>query len=179
MFSTCDPKKSLVRWGSRRNDLHLPVKAIPSARLKAALTTLAKRNISLVIVDTPVSESPRSCAAIKAADLSIVPARPATFDIWAREATGRRLKLMDKHFVFLLNQCPSAREASPVQNGITALERIGTLLRPHTRAHAGSLEAVRTGKGVTEIDPKGTAAQEMRDLWRDLNRWLRPIQTCR
>jgi hypothetical protein len=29
---------------------------------------------------------------------------------------------------------------------------------------------------VTEVDPKGAAAQEMRDLWMDLSRRLRLIQ---
>ena len=104
-----DPKKSVVRWGSRRNDPDLPVEAVPAARLPAALTALSKRNMSLVIVDTPVLELPRSRAAINAADLCIVPARPAIFDIWASEVTGRKLKLMDKEFIFLLNQCPPAR----------------------------------------------------------------------
>ena len=107
-----DPKKSVVRWGSKRNDPHLPVEAVSAARLPAALADLSKRNMSLVIVDTPVLESPRSLAAINAADLCIVPARPATFDIWAAEVTGRKLKLMGKEFVFLLNQCPPARQAS-------------------------------------------------------------------
>jgi chromosome partitioning protein len=104
-----DPKKSVVRWGSKRNDPRLPVEAVSAAGLPAALTALSKRNISLVIVDTPLLESPRSLAAINAADLCIVPARPATFDIWASEVTGRKLKLMNKEFVFLLNQmsaCP-------------------------------------------------------------------------
>jgi hypothetical protein len=31
---------------------------------------------------------------------------------------------------------------------------------------------------VTEVDPKGAAAQEMRDLWMELSRRLRPVQTC-
>ncbi len=171
-----DPKKSVVRWGSKRNDPDLPVEAVPSARLPAALTALSKRNMSLVIVDTPVLESPRSLAAIKAADLCIVPARPATFDIWASEVTGRKLKLMDKEFIFLLNQCPPAA-ASRGQESIAALEAVGSLLRPHIAARADFLEAARTGKGVTEVDPKGAAAQEMRDLWMDLSRRLRPIQT--
>ena len=91
-----DSKKSVVRWGSKRTDPHLPVEAVSAARLPAALTALSKRNMSLVVVDTPVLESPRSLAAIKAADLCIVPARPATFDIWASEVTGRKLKLMRK-----------------------------------------------------------------------------------
>jgi chromosome partitioning protein len=171
-----DPKKSVVRWGSRRNDPNLPVEAVPAARLPAALTALSKRNMSLVIVDTPVLESPTSLAAINAADLCIVPARPATFDIWASEVTGRKLKLMGKEFIFLLNQCPPTRQIA--QQSIAALEAVGSLLHPHIAARADFLEAARTGKGVTEVDPKGAAAQEMRDLWMDLSRRLRPIQTC-
>jgi chromosome partitioning protein len=171
-----DPKKSVVRWGSKRNDPHLPVEVVSAARFPAALIDLSNRNMSLVIVDTPLLESPRSLAAINAADLSIVPARPATFDIWATEETGRKLKLMGKEYIFLLNQCPPARQR--VQQSIAALEDVGSLLRPHIVARADFLEAARTGKGVTEVDPKGEAAQEMRDLWMELRRRLRPIQTC-
>jgi chromosome partitioning protein len=171
-----DPKKSVVRWGSKRNDPLLPVAVVSAARLPAALTYLSKGNMSLVIVDTPFLESPRSLAVINAADLSIVPARPATLDIRAAEVASRKLKLMRKEFVFLLNQCPPAHQR--VQEDIAALEAIGALLRPHIRARADFLEAARTGKGVTEVDPKGEAAQEMRDLWMDLSRRLRPIQTC-
>jgi chromosome partitioning protein len=171
-----DSQKSAVRWGSKRHDPQLPVEAVPAKRLPAALTALSRRNMSLAIFDTPHLESPRSLAAIRAADLCVVPARPATFDIWAAEVTGRKLKLMGKEFIFLLNQCPRTNQR--VQEGIAALESVGALLRPHIRASADYLEAARTGKGVTEVDPKGTAAQEMRDLWMDLNRWLRPMQAC-
>ncbi|MDQ6867748.1 MAG: ParA family protein [Pseudomonadota bacterium] len=170
-----DQKKSVVRWGSKRNDPHLPVEVVSAARLPAALNYLSKR-MSLVIVDTPLLESPRSLAAINAADLCVVPARPATFDIWAAEVTGRKLKLMDKEFIFLLNQCPPARQIA--QQSIAALEAVGSLLRPLIAARADFLEAARTGKGVTEVNPKGEAAREMRDLWMDLSRRLRPIQTC-
>jgi chromosome partitioning protein len=174
-----DPKKSLIRWGSKRNDPHLPVEAVPSARLPAALAALSKRNMSLVIVDAPVLESPRSLAAIKAADLSIVPARPAAFDIWASEVTGRKLRLMHKEFVFLLNQCPPVRGAARVEVGITALETVGSLLRPLIRSRADFLEAVRTGKGVTEVDSTGEAAREMRALWLALKSRLPSNQTHR
>ncbi len=71
---------------------------------------------------------------------------------------------------------PPAREALSVQNSITALEAVGALLRPHIAARADFLEAAHTGKGVTEVDPKGEAAQEMRDLWLAVNRLLRPFR---
>jgi chromosome partitioning protein len=174
-----DPKKSLARWGVKRKDCNPPVRAVSSANLPAAISTLSKRDVSLVVVDTPALESPASLSALKAANLSIVPARLSTFDIWASEVTGRKLKLMDKEFVFLLNQCPRARQASHIQEGIAALEAIGKLFRPYIRARAAFQDAARTGKGVTEVDPKGEAAREMRALWLALNRRLPPSQARR
>jgi chromosome partitioning protein len=86
-----DPKKSLARWGVKRENRNPQVRVVSPAKLPAALNILTKRNVSLVIVDTPALESRASLTAIKAADLSIVPAKPATFDIWASEVTGRKL----------------------------------------------------------------------------------------
>lgn len=169
-----DPKGSLLRWCARRNDSRLLVRAIPSSRLRSALRALEKRKMSLVIIDAPALESPIALAAIEAGDLSIVPARPATFDIWTSEVTGRRLKLMDKDFVFLLNQCPPARQASRIRHAIAALSPIGTVLRPHVTARSAFLDAAAKGKGVTEVDPHGAAAKELRALWRAIRRTLGP-----
>jgi chromosome partitioning protein len=119
-----DPKKSLIRWAAKRKDNNLPVQAVSAAKLPAELSALTQHNVSLVVLDTPALESPATLAAIKAADLSVVPARPATFDIWASEVTGRKLKLLNKEFAFLLNQCPHLRTASRVQEGVAALEAI-------------------------------------------------------
>jgi chromosome partitioning protein len=172
-----DPKGSLLRWGARRNDPTLKVRAVPSAKLKAALRALARRKTSLVIVDTPAMESPIALAAIEAADLSLVPARPAIFDIWTSEVTGRRLKIMDKEFAFLLNQCPPARQTCRVQAALGALGPTGTILRPYVRAGTVFPDAAAEGKGVTELDSKGEAANEIRALWRAISRRLGPSGT--
>jgi chromosome partitioning protein len=172
-----DPKKCLSRWGSKRYRRDLPVRTVPAKKLRAALSEQAKRDVTLVVIDTPALESATSLAAIDAADLTIVPARPAMFDIWASEVTGRKLKLMEKEFIFLLNQCPLPRAAARLEDSIAALEAIGSLLYPHIRARAAFLQAARTGKGVTETDPKGEAAREMRELWLALKRRLPDAQT--
>jgi chromosome partitioning protein len=72
-----DPQKSLIRWAAKRKDNNLPVQAVSAAKLPAELSALTQRNVSLVVLDTPALESPATLAAIKAADLSVVPARPA------------------------------------------------------------------------------------------------------
>ena len=167
-----DPKKCLVRWGVKRNDRSLPFRAVSSDKLAAGLNRLRARNMSLVILDTPALDWPMSLAAIHAADLATVPLRPATFDVWASEVTGRKLKTMDKEFVFLLNQCPRAPEDPHVREDIASLEATGEVLRPSIHARSVFLTAARTGKGVTEIEPKGEAAREMRALWLTLKRRL-------
>lgn len=166
-----DPKGSLLRWGNKRNDPNLRVRAIPSAKLRAALRALASRKTSLVIIDTPALESPISLAAIEAADLSIVPVRPAAFDIWTSEVTGRRLNLMDQEFVFLFNQCSPTGRPSRGRKA-AALGAIGNVLRPYVRARAAFLDAADKGKGVTEIEPQGAAAREIRAVWRAISRRL-------
>jgi len=167
-----DPKKSLSRWGSKRNDRNLLVRAVSPTQLPATLRGLTAHHVSLVLIDTPFLESPAALAAIKAADLVVVPARPATFDIWASEVTGRRLKLMGRDFVFLLNQCPPSGTSSPMQEATEALEAVGSLLRPRIRSRVAFLHAARRGKGVTEVNPKGEAAREIRELWLALRRRL-------
>ena len=113
-----------------------------------------------------------SLAAIHAADLAIVSVRPATFDVWASEVTGRKLKMIGKEFVFLLNQYPRALEDPHLREDITTLEATGEVLRSSIHARSVFLTAARTGKGVTEVEPKGKAAQEMRALWLALKRRL-------
>jgi chromosome partitioning protein len=125
-----DPKKSVVRWGSKRNDPHLPVEAVSAARLPAALTALSKRNLSLVVVDTPVLESPRSLAAIKSADLCIVPARPATFDIWASEVTGRKLCSCTRNSFFSLTNVRLSAKPHVCKRASPRLKPLGLFYVP-------------------------------------------------
>src|ERR1700759_3583975 len=77
-----DPQRSLVKWGQVRNDKDIPVEAVSPAKLSAALASLAKTSISLVIVDSAGSDTAGMEAGMKCADLCIIPARPTVFDIW-------------------------------------------------------------------------------------------------
>lgn len=136
-----DPKKSLSRWGSKRDDSNLPVRSVSPAELPAALNVLTDHHVSLVVLDTPALELPASLAAIKAADLVIVPVRPAIFDIWASEVTGRKLKLMNKEFVFLFNQCP--RDGTRKCGRASLLSRRSALFCVQTSARGVCLSTPR------------------------------------
>jgi chromosome partitioning protein len=165
-----DPKSCAIRWGSKRMDCNLPVRTLAFARLSSALTAAAKRKVTLVVIDTPVLESPAALAAVKTADLTIVPTRPSAFDIWVAEVTGRRMSFMNERFAFLLNQCPPQRRSRNMRDSIASLKAIGPLLEPQIGVSRRFLKAAATGEGVTEIDPTGEAARDMRKLWLAIKR---------
>jgi chromosome partitioning protein len=165
-----DPQKSLTKWGYRRHDRDLPVESVSAPKLGSALTALADRRITLVLVDTPATDSPAADAAMRCADLCLIPARPTIFDIWSSEVTRGKLKTLSKEYAFVLTQCPAMRESQRVSDGAAALEAMGGLLRPFIGARVDYQEATREGRGVTEID--GKAADEMHQLWASLQRRL-------
>lgn len=167
-----DPQKSLTKWARRRNDKDMPIETVSAGKLPEAIAALAKGKVSLVIIDTPATDTPASDAAMKAADLCVIPARPTIFDIWSSEVTRGKLKTLAKEFVFVLNQCPPMQESQRVMDGAAALESMGGLLRPLIASRVAYQEATREGMGTTEIEPEGKAAEEMRVLWSSLKRRL-------
>jgi chromosome partitioning protein len=94
-----DPLMSLSKWAKARGEKDIPVEWVPAGKLASALSMLEKKGITLAIVDTGAGESPAAAAAIKAADLCIIPARPNAFDLWASELTRKA--------------CSAARRNSP------------------------------------------------------------------
>jgi chromosome partitioning protein len=167
-----DPQASLMSWSKTRGLDDVPVVAASPSKLAAVLEAAEKKGISLVIIDTPGADGAASTAAMKAADLNVIPSRPSVFDLWASAQTRAALKDSRSDYVFLLNQCPPAQQSARVDEGVATLEAMGGLISPLVLARVDYQEAARHGWGVTEINPNGPAAQEMRALWSSLKRRL-------
>ena len=174
-----DPQGSLAHWAKTRSARDIDVIASGAARLQALLASLERKGVTLAILDTPGAEGAASSAAMQAADLNIVPSRPSMFDLWASARTRAALEEIGAKFVFLLNQCPPAEQTARVQDGVEALEEMGGLISPLILARVDYPEAARHGWGVTELNPYGAAAQEMRGLWQSINRRLAHIKVER
>ncbi len=167
-----DPQGSLTNWARTRGCDDVTVVASGAARLAGTLAGLAAKGFTLAIIDTPGAEGPASSAAMATADLNIIPARPSLFDLWASANTRAALKAIGADFVFLLNQCPPAQQSARVRDGAEALEEMGALITPLILARVDYQEAARHGCGVTELNPSGAAAEEMRALWTSIRRRL-------
>jgi chromosome partitioning protein len=165
-----DPQNSLVSWAKTRGSDDVPVSSLTPGRLSATLAALEKNGFTLAIIDTAGADSAAAIAAMKAADLNIIPSRPNIFDLWASELTRRTLRQMRADYVFVLNQCPPAQQTTRVEEGAAALEAMGGLLTPLVLSRVDYQEAARHGRGVTEVNPNGAAAGEIKALWSSIKR---------
>ena len=175
-----DPQQSLLNWAALRGDSDIAVETCTPGRLEALLGSLERNGVTLAIVDTAGGETPGAEAAMRAADLCIVPARPSVFDLVATEGTRKALRSLRRDYAFVLNQCYANTETQRVQDGVEALEALGGLLSPLITARVDYQEASKYGLGVTEYNPEGKAAEEMAALWRSVKRRIgKPKATAR
>lgn len=174
-----DPQASLVKWAGLRETKDIVVEAVSPAKLKPVLAMLAKKGVTLCVIDTPGGESPASEAAMKAADFCVIPARPNVFDLWSSETTRKALKGLKRDYAFLLNQCPPAQQSARVEEGAKALEALGAILSPLVAARVDYQEAARRGLGVTELSASSVASEEMRKLWLSIRRRIGKAQPVR
>lgn len=164
-----DPQGSLASWGERREAEEPPVDKIGPDKLSAALMGLERAGYTLAVIDTQGVDTAATAAAMRAADLSLIPARPSALDIEASRPTMAALSRLSRPFAFVLNQCPPGRNARP-QDASKALSLLGVLALPFVGQRADHQDAIARGLGVTEHDPQGKAADEVRQLWQWVNR---------
>ncbi len=167
-----DPLKTLVNWSKLRGETDIPVEVVPTAKLNQVIAALAKKGVTLCIIDTPGVANKETEAAMRVSDLVVIPARPNVFDLWASETTRKAAREARREFVFVLNQCPPANQSARVEQGSKALEAMGGLLTPLIQARVDFQEAARNGWGVTELNPYGEAAADIRKLWASMKRRL-------
>jgi chromosome partitioning protein len=167
-----DPQNSLTNWSRVRGLCEIDVIASGAAGLPALLASLERNGVTLAILDTPGAEGAASSAAMRLAHLNIVPSRPSMFDLRGSARTRAALEEIGAEFVFLLNQCPPGQQTACVQDAVEALQELGELIAPLMLTRADYQEAARRGRGVTELNPRGAAAEEIRDLWQSIKRRL-------
>jgi chromosome partitioning protein len=115
----------------------------------------------VAIIDTPGLDTPATAAAMRAADLSLIPARASTLDLEATRPTLAALARLDRRYAFVLNACPAGRSGR-IADASRALSLLG-VLAPAMVQRMEHVDAVGLGLGVTELG--GKAADETNALW--------------
>ena len=127
------------------------------------MRSLRGSTYDFVFIDTPGVDSPGALSAIRAADLCIIPCRPTPADLRAFKPTLAAIYRLEKRFAFVLNQTPP--RSYRVRDAADGLAVLGVLPDVNVVARNDHQDAIGMGLGVTEFNPGGQAADEIRRLW--------------
>jgi chromosome partitioning protein len=166
-----DPQGTVSNWSQRRANPEPAVESVSGVgELEQRLQVFDRSGVTLTIIDTAGGVSSMTTAAIRAADLCLIPARPSPADIEAAAPTLSAIRAFDKPFAFILNQTPVrspriANAAVSLSEAALALDVSGVLAQPNIVLRNDHQDALGAGLAVTEYALEGKSAEEMRGLW--------------
>ena len=158
-----DPQASAAIWGDRRSEITPTVIAAQAPRLAALLDQARAQNADLVILDTaPHADSIASDSAAHA-DAVLIPCRPSTLDLDAIGASVRLASTAGKPAYVIANAAPvQGVETAQMQD---AIKKAGVPVCPHVLHQRKAFASyIQEGRTAQEAEPKGRAAEEIRDL---------------
>jgi chromosome partitioning protein len=172
-----DPQGTLSNWKRRRSSAEPAVEVINNTgAIEPRLQAFDRGGVTLTIIDTAGTVNAMTTAAIHAADLCLIPARPSPADIEATAPTLGVIRSCDKPFAFILNQTPfrgqRIHHAAATLGDEAALDLSGILAEPYIVMRNDHQDALGAGLAVCEYAPAGKSAEEIRDLWRWVERRL-------
>ena len=157
-----DPQGSLARWFHDR-EADTPKLARGGVEdLPATLDRLGAAAIRLVVVDTPPALTDAIRAVVEHADFVLIPTQDGKTDITAIGNTVRLVRELERPYAFALTF---------IKRNTTQATSAAMLLSKHG-AMAGSVAhrmafktAWNDGRTALETEPRGKAAEEVRELW--------------
>jgi len=167
-----DPQGTISNWRQRRTQSEPMVETVgDGAEIAHRLALLQSWGVTLAIIDTAGGQSDITSAAIGAADLCLIPARPSPLDIEAAAPTLAAIRAVGKPFAFVLNQTPvrSCRlntAAASLSQTATSFAMSGVLALPTIALRNDQQDALGAGLGVVEYARDGKSADEILRLWR-------------
>lgn len=168
-----DPQGSAEAWYQDREAETPRLARATSSELENAIRRAKSAGFHVVLVDTPGRDDPATAAAIRAADLCVVPCRPTPADMKATPATAATIKRLNKAAAFVLTQTPvRGFRISEARAGLGMLGMVAPISVVSRNTHQ---DAYGAGLGVTEFEPDGKAANEIRELWTWLTSRLEKI----
>lgn len=164
-----DPQGSLAFWHELRAAPTPLLVKCDHKDLAAVVDDARREGIDWVFIDTPPHASAAIADAMRAADLIVIPLRPAVFDIAAVAATLDMAKAIGKPTLPVINAAPARRilgEPAVVQEAREALKGLGvSAWSGQVTNRAAFAHALASGQAVNEFEPSSPAAKEMAALW--------------
>lgn len=167
-----DPQGSALDWSANRADVaRFSVIGLPKPNLHRELPALAESH-DYVLIDGPPRVNELARAAIMASDVVIIPVQPSPYDVWAAKEI---VDLLGEAAVFKENLKSAFVVNRKVVNtaiGRDVVEALSAypvpVLKTSVCQRVAFAESAAQGLTVLDIDPGGTASQEVVALTREV-----------
>ena len=173
-----DPQATACNWGDRRNsDTPVIVSAQP-ARLPQILKSAEDTGAQFVVIDTPPRAEQAAMSAAKAANLILIPCRPAVFDL---DTVSTTLELIrhagNSSIAAILNGVPA--RGSRGEQAADVIKGLEVPVCPASFGHRAAFsDAGAVGQSAQEYEPTGKAAEEIEQVYKFVCKLLK-IQTTK
>lgn len=158
-----DPQASAANWSDRRVAEVPVVLSAHASRLNHEIGRVRDMEGDLLIIDTAPHSDSAALEAAKAADLILVPCRPAILDIEAISNTLNLVKTTGKPIFVVMNAV--APQGSEATEAAEAIAELGVGICPvQLRQRVAFSRALISGQSAEEFEPEGKAAQEASQL---------------
>jgi chromosome partitioning protein len=167
-----DSQPTSANWGDRRENESPSVISSQVARLRNVLAAAKKQGVTLVILDTPPRTAEGSLEAAKVADLVLIPVRPLINDLETLTALREVVVFAGSPPAWVvINAAPvqGTRHIEARQVAETFEFKVAPVVL-HQRSAFG--DAPSAGLGVTEYEPDGKAAEEVKNLYKFVSKQL-------
>jgi chromosome partitioning protein len=170
-----DPQATASNWSDRRQaDTPVVVSAQP-ARLVQVLSAAQENGADFVLIDTPPRAEQAAMAAAKAAQLVVIPCRPAIYDLETVATTVELVRFAGgRPVTVVLNgvppRGPKQEQASDV------LKSMGVPVCPAALGYRAAFDhAGALGLAAQEYDPSGKAALEVEQVYKFVSKLVNSL----
>ena len=170
-----DPQGTAYAWSKRREAENPPVLSVTAANYKDQWNALREAGAELVILDTPARLQDTVLNAAAIADLVIVPAKTTVKDLERIESSVDLATTMQrKPVVVVFNQVrPQATRSTAATKALRGMDL--TICPVRLGFRVAFEDADLTGETPIETEPDGKAADEIRRLYRFIEKTRKQI----
>jgi chromosome partitioning protein len=159
-----DPQASATSWKDLRPQETPAVVSAQAVRLTQVLETARDHGATIVLIDTAPHAESAALAAARAANLLLIPCRPAILDLKAIGMTIDLARLSGTPAAVILNAVP-ARGPLGIE-AAAAVASYGIDVAPVQLGHrAAFIHSLTVGQTAQEYEPEGKAAAEIAQLY--------------
>ena len=170
-----DPQGSVAGWAARRKVEDPVVLSAMPGNLETYLRQAREDGVDYVILDTPPHAGATIDAAVRAADLVVIPIRPGPFDIGAAAGTVEIMRQTNRPGLFVLSQVASTGpEGDDTEAVLANLHPNVPVAKARLGHRKAFMQALISGQAIMEFDrPNSKAVSEITALAAELGQCLR------